>query len=129
MRAYLQSKEQVFANIEERERQEKAIVQKAFEDSRKHQNTDGNAQDTGDSNNNNQLQGKNPKNLTDNSMLTKRLEKNKITDLVAKGNDDDNKNSSESSNKKPNFSEENMEKIGESMSSTKIGGNGIWWVW
>jgi len=72
MRAYLQTKEQVFANIEERERQEKAIVQKAFEDSRKHQNTDGNAQPAGETGLNNQFQGNNPKNLTDNSMLTKR---------------------------------------------------------
>jgi U3 small nucleolar RNA-associated protein 12 len=37
MRAYLQGKEQVFANIEENVRQEKAIVQKAFDDSQKHQ--------------------------------------------------------------------------------------------
>ena len=70
MRAYLQSKEQVFANVEQREREEKAIVQKAFEDSRKHQNYDGNTFDQGDTDN--KTKGKNPKNLLDSSLLTKR---------------------------------------------------------
>lgn len=69
MRAYLQGKEQVFANIEENVRQEKAIVQKAFDDSEKHQHSatpDDGPENAGETS------GKNPKNLTDSSVLTKR---------------------------------------------------------
>jgi len=67
MRAYLQTKEQVFANIEENQRQEKAIVQKAFEDSRKYQG------DTNEVQNYDMDGTKNTKkNLLDSSLLTKR---------------------------------------------------------
>ena len=38
LRAYLQTKEQVFVSLEEDARQEKAIVEKAFVDSQKYQN-------------------------------------------------------------------------------------------
>lgn len=62
-------------------------------------------------------------------MLTKRLEKNKIADLVAKGTDSNNNNnenqnqSGDSKNNKPVFNEENIDKIGDMMSKTNLEGN------
>ena len=62
-----------------------------------------------------------------NSMLTKRLENNKVGSLVAKGSDgekENDKNIGDSSKKQGSaFNEENIEKIGEMISNTKIEGN------
>ena len=70
MRAYLQSKEQVFANVEEDARQEKAIVEKYFEDSQKYQNQ---TVFDADANNGEEVKGlTKPQNILDNSLLTKR---------------------------------------------------------
>lgn len=66
--------------------------------------------------------------------MTKRLEKNKVAELVAKGDEknspinDNNKNSSESLNKKQDSmydnNENNLDKISELMSNTKLEGSG-----
>jgi len=61
--------------------------------------------------------------------LTKRLEKNKVGEFVAKGNDNDNinnKNSSDSLNKKQDssiFNENNVDKIADMISKTNLQGS------
>lgn len=75
-----------------------------------------------------------PKEIKANSMLNKRLEKNKIGDIVKKsGNDSDNKNNSNDNSifddkdkndkKHSALNAQNIDKIGEMMSNTKIEGN------